>query len=309
MEVSRRYEHLNLPMEAIRAFKAVAELGSHSKAADFLHISQPAVSAQIKRLQVLAGGDLFERGPSGSILTTRGSHVLGLASRILDANDQILSLAGSAKDKRPIRLGLTPLHLRRLLAGVDIAQISHVHIHCENSPELSKLLSDGYLDLAVMMDLDDPRFAKRLIRWTEEYSWLRAKSFVLSPGKPLPLICWPGSPGDTPTIRALEDARLAYSVVFASHDLLARIEATKRALGLLATFPEFGHDELQVATEYYLPQLPSRQFGIFQRTGLEYAVSDTATRLVEVLKNVVTTFAGQTPQVHRTRQFKKDNQQ
>ena len=62
------------PMELyqLRTFAAVAELGHLTRAAERLHVSQPAVSAQIRALEDELGTPLFERGPSGMTLTTAG---------------------------------------------------------------------------------------------------------------------------------------------------------------------------------------------------------------------------------------------
>ena len=55
-----------------RKFAAVAELGHLTRAAERLHVSQPAVSAQIKALEDELGVTLFERVSSGMVLTSAG---------------------------------------------------------------------------------------------------------------------------------------------------------------------------------------------------------------------------------------------
>ncbi len=57
----RRYQHINIPTEIVRTLVVIAEMGSFSKAGEKLGLSQPAISAQMKRLQVLVGGTIFER--------------------------------------------------------------------------------------------------------------------------------------------------------------------------------------------------------------------------------------------------------
>ena len=56
----------------LRSFAAVAELGHLTRAAERLHVSQPAVSAQIKALEDELGVTLFERVSSGMVLTVGG---------------------------------------------------------------------------------------------------------------------------------------------------------------------------------------------------------------------------------------------
>src|SRR5262245_40348042 len=61
----------------------VAELGSLSKAADRLHIAQPALSRQIRLLERELGVDLFERHGRGMVITAAGREVLDRAVRIM----------------------------------------------------------------------------------------------------------------------------------------------------------------------------------------------------------------------------------
>lgn len=70
---------------ALRAFAAVAREGSLSRAAQRLHLTQPALSLQLKALQARLGVRLFERTPRGMRLTPDGAALLPLADRVLAA--------------------------------------------------------------------------------------------------------------------------------------------------------------------------------------------------------------------------------
>src|SRR5215470_5835246 len=83
----------NIPTELLRTLVAVVDLRSFTKDAQALGVTQPAVSAQIKRLQVLLGGDLFDKSAPGVTLTEKGEVVVNYARRLLSINDQILDLA------------------------------------------------------------------------------------------------------------------------------------------------------------------------------------------------------------------------
>ncbi|MBC7414835.1 MAG: LysR family transcriptional regulator, partial [Herminiimonas sp.] len=69
----------------LRAFAAVAREGNLTRAAQRLHLTQPAVSLQIKSLQQSLDLQLFMRTPSGMVLTDDGAKLLPFAERILDA--------------------------------------------------------------------------------------------------------------------------------------------------------------------------------------------------------------------------------
>ena len=84
----------NIPTELLRTLVAVVDLRSFTKAAQSLGVTQPAVSAQIKRLQGLLGADLLDKSAPGVSLTSSGELVVNYARRLLSINDQILDIAG-----------------------------------------------------------------------------------------------------------------------------------------------------------------------------------------------------------------------
>jgi DNA-binding transcriptional LysR family regulator len=77
----------------LRTFTAVAEEGHLTRAAERLHISQPAVSAQIKALEQEFDVRLFERSASGMELTVAGRELLAQARQVLDAAEELKSTA------------------------------------------------------------------------------------------------------------------------------------------------------------------------------------------------------------------------
>ncbi|MEB0137835.1 MULTISPECIES: LysR family transcriptional regulator [unclassified Undibacterium] len=67
----------------LRAFVMVARLGNLTRAAEQLHLTQPAVSLQIKALQAQLGLQLFSRSATGMTLSNNGAKLLPYAERIL----------------------------------------------------------------------------------------------------------------------------------------------------------------------------------------------------------------------------------
>lgn len=72
-----------MDLRALRAFMAVASAGSISRAAERIHIAQPALSLQIKNLEEELGTALFERTPRGVTPTAAGNLLLAHAADIL----------------------------------------------------------------------------------------------------------------------------------------------------------------------------------------------------------------------------------
>src|ERR1700744_506943 len=92
-----------------------------------------------------------------------------------------------------------------------------------------------------------------LDEFDEPLVWVRARSFVLSPGTPIPILTWPG---DDWMIRTLTRQGLAYNIVFNRPDYHAKLTAVSAGIGLTAIPQRMVPPDLVTAREYYLPDLP-----------------------------------------------------
>jgi len=86
-----------MDLNHLRSFVAVAKFGHLTRAAESLHLSQPALSSHIKTLEEQFGVTLFERTPSGMALTPSGRRLLVEAEQIIGA---VRHLTHSAQDLR-----------------------------------------------------------------------------------------------------------------------------------------------------------------------------------------------------------------
>jgi DNA-binding transcriptional LysR family regulator len=77
-------DHDFLEPERLRAFVAVAETGNFTRAAERLHLTQPTVSTQVRRLEEHIGRPLFERNAQFVRLTADGEAMLGYARELLE---------------------------------------------------------------------------------------------------------------------------------------------------------------------------------------------------------------------------------
>jgi DNA-binding transcriptional LysR family regulator len=80
-----------LPLNALRAFEAVAKYGSFTAAANALQISQSALSRHVMAVETLIGVQLFERRPHSLTLTKAGEHVLPAVVKSFDGLEHALS--------------------------------------------------------------------------------------------------------------------------------------------------------------------------------------------------------------------------
>jgi DNA-binding transcriptional LysR family regulator len=265
----RRHQHLNIPIEIVRTVVAIYETGSLSKAGDRLGLSQPAISSQIKRLQSLVGGALFVKTANGTTTTELGKLALQQARRILEANDQLLRLGGNTDGTQPLRLGLSTLFVQQFIRHQTADSLADIFVHTDHSVPIGRGLIDGYIDVACIFE--NPAIESEIEqlvvnRMKDPLLWVRARSFVLSPGAPVPILTWPG---DDWMIRTLTRHGVAYKIVFNSPDYHAKLAAVEAGIGLTAVPASMVPPMLVRAKEYYLPELPSIDALLCARSGLE----------------------------------------
>lgn len=80
----------NLDVTTLRSFVAVADAGGVTRAAGFLHLTQSAVSMQLKRLEELLGLELLDRSGRTIALTASGEQLLVYARRMVALNDEVI---------------------------------------------------------------------------------------------------------------------------------------------------------------------------------------------------------------------------
>jgi len=267
--MQRRPPVNNVPIELLRAIVAIVDLGSFTKAAQALKLTQPAISAQMKRLQQLVGAEVFSKSGSGLVLTARGGLVVKYARRILAMNDQILSLGGG-QVTQSLRVGLPLLFTRAVLGDVlKIGSIqegeTELQIFCESSEELRKRLAAGYLDVAFIINPQEAP-PQVVTEWTEPWVWVCASDFVLKQGAKIPLIV---TPTDRYTIEVVERIGRPYVIRFMAPSLGARKEAMRAGLGFMSIAERLVTEDMKIVGSNVLPPFPETLAGIYLREGLE----------------------------------------
>ncbi len=148
-----------MDIQAFKVFVAIARTGSQTRAAEQLHLTQPAVGLQIKSLQQETGLELFTRTPRGMRLTSNGAILLQLAEKVLDAQQEFKSAAarmnsevrgalaiGTILDPEFTRLGGFLKTLLELGHRIDI-KLSH-----GMSGDVAARIRAGELDVGFYLD-------------------------------------------------------------------------------------------------------------------------------------------------------------
>ena len=145
----------NATLRQLKVFECVARHASFTRAAAELHLTQPAVSLQVKDLESHVGMPLFEQLGRRIHLTAAGSEMLAhsraIIARFRDADDAMQALRGHAGTLRVAVISAGDYFFPRVVAGflgahpgvtLDLAVV--------NRSELLARLADNRVDLAIM---------------------------------------------------------------------------------------------------------------------------------------------------------------
>lgn len=140
----------------LQALVLVAQHESLSRAADALHVTQPAISSQLKMLEECTGTPLTRKHGRGIQMTAAGEVMVGFAERILrlwdEAADEVAALKGVTSGT--LRIGavttaehlLPPMLVKFTIERPDV----HIKLQVGNRNEIISLLSKHEIDLAIM---------------------------------------------------------------------------------------------------------------------------------------------------------------
>ncbi|MFD9333857.1 LysR family transcriptional regulator [Streptomyces sp. NPDC060028] len=149
---------MQLELRHLQAVCQIAEAGSLGGAARRLGISQPALSAQLRRIERVTGGELFVRGRRGVEPTALGQFVLAKARRVLGEMDALGAQARAMAADAPLRLGCILLVLiDGLLARTDLSLSGReIIVDLEDSvTALVRMLGAGQYDVIVYGEVNE----------------------------------------------------------------------------------------------------------------------------------------------------------
>lgn len=170
----------NLKLEQLRTFLAVARFKSVSRAAEALHLTQPAVTTRIKSLEDSLGTALFDRATSGMHLTKRGDMLVRYAEQFQHLSELVEEHVVDASGvDRLMRLGVSETIAQSWLP--DFVGALHkkfpqlkIEISVDISINLREQLLGREIDLAVLLGPVSDYTVDNVILPDVELGWFRA---------------------------------------------------------------------------------------------------------------------------------------
>ena len=245
----------------LRAFHYVAISGGFSRAAEALHLTQPAISDQVRKLEEEYDLLLFNRHKKQVSLTAQGEKLLEITRRLFDSEQQALELLSESRALRAGTLGIvadSAHHLLHILArfrerhpGVRIT------VRAGNTESVLAALHGYEADIGVLGDLPESRDIEALqlnstpitafVARTHPLARRRSLSFAAL--RDLPLVL---REEGSKTRRKLEDTARAAGVTLApaieaeGREAVREIVASGAGVGFVSA-AEFGADARLVA--------------------------------------------------------------
>ena len=289
---------INIPTELLRTLVTVVDLRSFTKAARSLGMTQPAVSAQIKRLQVLLGGELLDKSAPGVALTRKGQTVVQRARQLLAVNDEIV---GIAKPGPPpaLRIGipeeLQPAFLADVLSACRACMSARFEIRSADDPLRDLQQAELDLILGVGPDLSGPQPRHH---WNEPLAWLCAPGLAFNRGAPLPIV-FPHSGGEIARAAsaALSRHGTEWHAVCGVPSAATCAAVAAAGIGIAAGLERFAPGELARCEEPRLPPLPELTCAIYLREPAEAHVAQLADAIADKLRPAIAAPSAVPPEV------------
>ena len=274
----------NLDLTALRSFVTVAETGGVTKAANQLHLTQSAVSMQLKRLEESLDQRLLDRTGRGVALTNQGEQLLSYGRRMLALNDEVMARMTGDAFEGEIHFGVP--------ADIVYPNIPHilkrfdreyprvrVNLFSSHTRKLKAMIESGDLDL--ILTTEDECGPQGETISMQRLVWVGAPGGNAFRTRPLRLAFERNCLFRTWVQRALDEAGIAWEMAVdtnATRTAAASVSADLAVHAMLecAVFP---HLEIVCDCDA-LPDLPSTRINMYRAASAKGALFDALEEMV-----------------------------
>ncbi|HEX2114208.1 MAG TPA: LysR family transcriptional regulator [Alphaproteobacteria bacterium] len=251
-----------LDVEAVKAFVAIADFQSFTRAAKALGTTQGALSVKLKRLEDRVGQKLIERTPRLVRVSAQGAAFLDSARDFLAAHER--AVAGLSSARRRFALGIA-----NHVAGPEIQTVlarlnAHdpaltIDVRLDNARTLLDAFDRGALDAAIIRRDDDRRDGEVLA--PEHFGWFAAPGFAWRAGETLRLATSSPSCGIRDNAaRALDAAGIAWTEVVLGCGPFVVSDAVAAGLAVAVFSRRLAPSgTVEIGRRFGLPALPSSE--------------------------------------------------
>lgn len=258
----------NFDTRLLKAFIAVSEVGTVSKAADLLARTQAAVSMQLQRLESDLDTQLLVRSHRGVSLTDAGETFLAYARKTVALGEDMRRQITGKKLSGRVRLGMVEdLAVTKLPSALADFKRRHpsveIDLNTSYSADLARSLIDGRSDIVVA---DPARFTTTPVGFiSRQLIWCASRMLEVDEGAPLPLIVFDGSCSWQDRMFAvLAEEGIEWTVGCRVSTLSASISALRAGLGIGLLLREgLPSDCENLHGRYGLPVAPSAEFSVY----------------------------------------------
>lgn len=275
----------------LRAFVAVKDAGGFTRAAERLHLTQSAVSHQIRRLEEQVGRPLLCRTTRNLTLTEDGVDFLRYAERILSSLDALNQRFLPSPVSGFVRFGVPETFMGERLLML-LSQFARefpavrldVSVNCYD--DLGAMIEADALDLAVVASTSDKTDATILRQ--DRFVWAAAEAFEIPPDTSLPVVFSPERCVNRQVgMAALAGSSIKWHVVFTSSSRQGIRAAVRAGIGVsVLTGDELEPGIKIVDGKYGLRLLPNAYFTLI------WSVGGKTTAAVEFGKMIVSMSKG-----------------
>lgn len=227
--------HHDLQINRLRALVTVVDLGGFRRAAEALHVTQPAISQQIRQLSSFIKEPVFISTGRELRLSTQGEELLGYARRLVALNDEAVERFMPPAGGTRLSIGIGDQLAEAL---PDILQSfsyrmprSQINVRTGLSENLEAQVVNGQLDVALLLQPRTPRAATAYELGHLRMGWFGQPVYGEGTALPLSLFTEPSTLRSR-VVEVFNASRLAWRVAYEGSELVGLRAATKAGLGV-----------------------------------------------------------------------------